>query len=158
MHVTLDPDPAQEARARAIEHETRLLTRREHSQGELRVKLKQKGHAEADTIAAIEGLEKAGLHRDQRFTEAYVSYRFRGLNGPLKIRAELQRKGISRALLNQYLGQSEDEWIEQAVQFIERKKLVGLLDDISGRHKVYRRLEGRGFSHHQAMQAIGQSK
>ncbi|MDH3859297.1 MAG: recombination regulator RecX, partial [Gammaproteobacteria bacterium] len=75
-----------------------LLARREHSEHELRQKLKARGH-DADAIdEVLQGLKQDHLLSDARFTEAYVSHRFNAGVGPLKIRYELRQKGIADAL------------------------------------------------------------
>ncbi len=63
-----------------------LLARRDHSEQELRRKLKSREY-DADTIdEVLQELISDRLQSDERFTEAYVNHRFNAGVGPLKIR------------------------------------------------------------------------
>jgi regulatory protein len=63
-----------------------LLARREHSEHELRQKLKLREFDSDEITAAIDSLQRDNLLSDERFTESYVSQRFNAGFGPLKIR------------------------------------------------------------------------
>ena len=76
-----------------------ILARREHSVSELREKLSARAEHhewEPDEIeAALEALIEDGLLSEERFVTTFVgSYTRRG-HGPVWIRAELERRGIS---------------------------------------------------------------
>lgn len=91
----------------------RLLTRREHSRLELERKLsRHPGTADdagtGEKIAAVlDELEQAGLLSDSRFAAAYVSERLAKGFGPLRIRAELQQRGIAKHLIDTVLALDE---------------------------------------------------
>ena len=70
-----------------------FLARREHSEQELRQKLKARADDADEVEAALHKLKDEGLQSDERFTEAYVHHRVNAGIGPLKIRYELRQKG-----------------------------------------------------------------
>ena len=75
-----------------------LLARREHSEQELRRKLKTRDYDADEIDEVLRGLKQDHLLSDERFTEVYVNHRFNAGVGPLKIRYELRQKGITDAL------------------------------------------------------------
>ncbi len=123
-----------------------LLARREHSEQELRQKLKSRDH-DVDTIdEVLQGLKQDHLLSDERFTEAYVNHRFNAGIGPLKIRYELRQKGITDALADEFLEPLSDRWDQLMMQQCVRKYGEGIPQDYSGRMKQARFLQNRGFS------------
>ena len=134
----------------------RYLVRREHSCKELRDKLFRKG-IPSDVIAkAVEELDGEGLVSDQRFGEAFTRSRISNLYGPLKIRAELMKRGIGSALIDQILAQHSDIWQESARQWVLKRSRGDL--DRSEKARLYRSGTSRGFSHEHLMQAFDSLK
>ncbi|MEJ2361687.1 MAG: regulatory protein RecX [Gammaproteobacteria bacterium] len=132
----------------------RLLAMREHSRLELQRKLLQKGFAESKVVQVLQDLSEQNLLSDERFTEAFVmSKRERGA-GPVKIRAELQQRGIEPALVEQYLDFRDPVWLEQAEQARQKKYGQGLPQDYSGKMQQARFLANRGFSHEQIRRVL----
>jgi len=80
-----------------------LLARREHSEQELRQKLKSREYAYDAIEEAVQSLLRDGLLSDERFTESYVNHRYNAGMGPVKIRYELRQKGVSDALAEEYI-------------------------------------------------------
>ncbi len=100
----------------------------------------------------ITALVEENLLSDQRYCKAFVRSRERKLQGPVKIRAALGAKGVGGQLISEALSQPDEEWIELAAEWLQRK---GFSDTgIQQRARYYRRLMNRGFSHSQAMGAI----
>lgn len=135
----------------------RLLGRREYSVFELGQRLRQKWRS-ADGIEGlveqlIEALAEENLVSDQRFTESFVRSRLQRHQGPLKIRAELRNKGLSDALVSAELANYSEQWPELAREWLARQHPGPL--DFDARKKFYRRLANRGFTHEQAMDALG---
>ncbi len=60
----------------------------------------------------LEGLAARRLQSDTRFVEQYVAMRRQRGYGPVRIRVELQERGINAALINEGLEQSEEDWLE----------------------------------------------
>ena len=123
-----------------------LLARREHSEQELRRKLKSREFDGDAVETAIEGLKRDGLLSDERFCEAYVNQRFNAGYGPLKIGYELQQKGIDPALVDACLAPLADEWRQSMLHERVRKFGTELPDDYRERMKQARFLQNRGFS------------
>jgi len=123
-----------------------LLARREHSEQELRQKLKSRDH-DADLIdEVLQGLKQDHLLSDARFTEAYINHRFNAGVGPLKIRYELRQRGILDTLADEFLEPISDHWDELMVQQRVRKFGEAMPTDYAARMKQARFLQNRGFS------------
>lgn len=123
-----------------------LLARREHSEQELRQKLKTRAY-DADAIdEALQALKADRLQSDERFTESYVNHRFNAGVGPLKIRYELRQKGVSDELADVFLEPLSDQWDELMTRQRVRKFGATIPDDYAERMKQARFLQNRGFS------------
>ena len=130
------------ARNKAID----LLARREHSEQELRQKLKTRDY-DADAIdEALQALQNDNLQSDERFTESHVNHRFNAGVGPLKIRHELRQKGVSDLLVDQFLEPLSDQWDELMTRQRARKYGAVIPNDYAERMKQARFLQNRGFS------------
>jgi len=90
----------------------RLLAAREHSRHELRHKLLQRFGDDAPVDDVLDDLEQRCLLSDERFAGAYVAQRVRKGYGPLRIRAELEQRGIAADLSARYLDDGEHDWSE----------------------------------------------
>lgn len=133
----------------------RLLGRREYSMFELAQRLQRKWPEAPGIDALVDALVKENLLSDERFVESFVRFRFQRFQGPLKIKADLQVKGISEALIAAELESRYSEWVELAAQWLDRQN-TGVLD-FDGKKKYYRRLLSRGFTHGQAMDALNRT-
>jgi len=98
----------------------RLLAMREHTQFELRNKLKR-AHAPADVEQAVKSLAEQGLQSDDRYTELYVVLRRNKGYGPIRIRTELQERGIDETLIGSYLDQNDSSWSSLLQRTAEKK-------------------------------------
>jgi len=123
-----------------------FLARREHSEHELRQKLKSRDHDSDAVDAVLQQLKDERLQSDERFTESYVNHRFNAGSGPLKIRHELRQKGISDLLVDSFLEPLADEWEPMMRQQRARKFGESLPADYGARMKQARFLQNRGFS------------
>ena len=123
-----------------------LLARREHSEQELRQKLKTREY-DADAIdEVLQALKEDRLQSDERFTESYVNHRFNAGVGPLKIRYELRQKGVFDGLVDVFLEPLSDQWDELMTRQRIRKFGAPIPDDYAERMKQARFLQNRGFS------------
>ena len=123
-----------------------LLARREHSEHELRQKLKSR-EFDCDAIdAALQSLQQDGLLSDERFTESYVNHRFNAGVGPLKIRFELRQKGVAESLADEFLESFSGHWDDLMRQQRIRKYGEDIPADYAERMKQARFLQNRGFS------------
>ncbi|KAK9814773.1 hypothetical protein WJX72_011246 [[Myrmecia] bisecta] len=75
-----------------------MLSRRPHSRHMLETKLLERGHEPQAIKEAIDRLEEVGLHSDTEYAEVYARSKWRQARwAPLRIRMELQRRGVSKA-------------------------------------------------------------
>jgi regulatory protein len=138
--------------ADAREFAGRYLAMREHSCKEIRDKLSRKGVSSSVISEAIEELQDKDLLSDQRFAESFTRSRISRLQGPLKIRAELMKRGVASALIDQTLHAHSEDWAEAALRWVEKKCKRELDRDEKGR--LYRTGTNRGFTHEQMFQAF----
>jgi regulatory protein len=122
------------------------LARREHSAGELKVKLRERGYEGTAVEAVLSRLEGEKLLSDARFVQEFVASRVRRGSGPLKIRDELRGKGVSAELVDEALRAHKDGWAAGAAE-ARRKRFGGKLPkDMQERARQARFLQQRGFS------------
>lgn len=143
-------DPEHKARSSAL----RLLARREHSRQELVVKLRQRKLPDAIIDAVLDDYEHEGWLSDDRFADVYGRQRRDLAYGPLRIRSELQQRGV-QFWPDSLSSMTEQEWITLAIQ--ARRKKFGL-SDISGdwpeKARQARFLGQRGFNGEQVERAL----
>jgi regulatory protein len=142
--------PLTVAEVRAIAY--RYLARREYACRELSDKLSRRGLPPGIVSQAVEEMEREGLVSDLRFTESFTRSRISRLYGPLKIRAELMKRGIASSMINQVLAQHEEVWQESAQQWVMKR--AGQHLDQKEKARLYRSGTSRGFSHEHIMRAI----
>ncbi len=130
----------------------RYLTRREHSCKELKEKLARKGVPCSVISVALDELVNEGLQSDQRFCEMFTRSRVSRFYGPLKIRAELMKRGVSSGLIDQTLELHQQAWPELARQWVLKRNRGNF--DRNEKARLYRSGTSRGFSHEHMMQAI----
>ena len=123
-----------------------LLSRREHSEKELRAKLLRKGGAQ-DTIAqVIQDLKQRDYLSDQRFTDMFVQSRMERGDGPLKIRHQLESRGVAESTINQYLNQSDQVWEDILLKVWSKKFGEAVPSDYKEWARQARFLQSRGFT------------
>ena len=143
----VDPD---RARRRALG----LLARREHSRAELLAKLVRSGHGRAEAERAVEDLAVRGLVSDERFAEAFICSRIERGGGPLRIRRDLEARGVESSIVGRLLDPDGEEWEPRARG--AREKRFGAARP-AGRSEAARQarfLLGRGFTRRQVRRAI----
>jgi regulatory protein len=132
-----------------------LLGRREYSLSELSARLQKKWPEAEDIDGLVRQLAEENLVSDERFVESFLRSRIQRHQGPLKIRAELRRRGVDDSLISDALGHQSEVWPTLAFEWLDRQQPGEL--DLKQKQKYYRRLINRGFSHSQAMDAVNQS-
>ncbi|HID82102.1 MAG TPA: regulatory protein RecX [Chromatiales bacterium] len=130
------------------------LARREHSRQELIRKLSKKDFSQDEIETALDGLEQDGLLDDARFAEAYTRARVNKGFGPVRIRQELNDRGVSSELTEQMLTHWSDDWIMLAQQQ-QQKRFKCLAEDYTERVRQARFLQHRGFTSEQIWQVLG---
>ncbi len=122
-----------------------ILSRREHSAHELKLKLHKKYEAISEIEEVITKLESNNLLNDFRFAETYARIRKRKGFGPNKIHYELTNKGIKESISNEIIS-AEDGWAHAALQAFRKKYRDGISEDTKERLKQKNFLHNRGFS------------
>jgi regulatory protein len=87
-----------------------FLARREHARAELVEKLSARGYASSDITTCLDELCAQNLQSDARFAAAYTLMRIQRGYGPMRIRAELQARGVDPALIKVALADEAHEW------------------------------------------------
>ena len=131
-----------------------LLARREHSKLELEQKLNRRGFSNVLIDSELEKLTEQELLSEQRFAEQFTASRIRKNQGPMKILAELGRRGIDRHTANRVLADSTADWPAMAAKIIAGMGLDHDVDRQKVRQTIYRRLHSRGYAHDHIKQAL----
>lgn len=137
---------------RAFNKASDLLSRRDHSEKELLLKLRQKG-CEAGAEQAIEKLKGYGYVDDYRFAQSYAS-ELRRLKhfGKRRIELELMKKGVDRSIISETLEEIEFD-VEDLAEFISRKYYRNLNDE-KGVQKTINALVRAGYTFSQIKDAL----
>lgn len=132
-----------------------LLARREHSYLELQRKLTKRFPTQPDLIPPeLDRLKAEGLQSDARLAEAYISARSARGQGPAKIKAELQEKGVAKHIITSAFQASNLDWPNLAQQ-AAKKKFPTHFDPtptqlpLKEKARITRFLLQRGFTSHQ---------
>jgi regulatory protein len=143
---------ANDAEARAIA--MALLARRDFASKELREKLGDKGVAGTASEAVIAELTREGLLNDERYAQNYVAYHAGRGQGPLRIAAELRRRGVASDLIEPALAAGPD-WSALARKVCRAKFGPEPPDTWALRARRARFLQYRGFSSDHIRAATG---
>ena len=130
-----------------------MIGSRALSKKELTRRLGQKGNEAADAQAAADWLEDIGAVNDAGYAASLVRhYGSRGY-GPARVREELRRRGVDRALWDAALEEmpASDEILDLLIQ----KRCKGDLSDPRERKRTSDALMRRGFSWGEVTAAIG---
>lgn len=112
QHELLDQEQQARARIAALDY----IAHRARTEQEVRRKLRQKGFSETATEEAISRMLELGYLDDEGYARAFVSSRLasRG-HGPLRIKVDLQRRGVREAMIDAALAAHVDrEHLHQA--------------------------------------------
>ncbi|HKK15210.1 MAG TPA: regulatory protein RecX [Gammaproteobacteria bacterium] len=105
-----------------------------------------RGYDDAPVKRVIEALVKEDLQSDNRFTEMYIHTRINKGYGPVRIKQELQQRGIDNTLIAHHLERPEEDWLEISRRVREKKFGKALPGDIKSKMKQSRFLQQRGFN------------
>ena len=144
------PLDARAARAAALD----ALSRRDYAAEELRLKLLEKGYDAAVVAPLIDGLCAEKLVDDRRYMENFVAYHAGRGQGPLRVRAELRRRGLQGPLVEESIGAFPD-WIVQLHKARQKKFGAKLPPGYADRQRQARFLGYRGFTSVQIRTALG---
>ena len=141
--------------AKIIRHKlTRLLSRREHSQTELRKKLSDL-EISADIIdETIKKFAEKDIQSDLRFAEAVVRGAYYRGKGPVFVERELNNHNIDFALVRELVNDDDFDWFESSKAVRVKRFGEDLPDDWSAKQKQMRFLQYRGFAQEQIKYAF----
>lgn len=123
-----------------------MLTRREHSAGEIRDKLREMGGDVGLIDAVIAELQVRKLQSDERFAESFVRSRAERGYGPRVIEMALRERGIDKESAHLALEASGYDWREQAVEVCQRRFGQSPASSQKERARQLRFLQYRGFA------------
>ena len=122
----------------------RLLSAREHSRAELERKLARFEEVPGDLANVLDALQAKDFINAQRVVDSVLHRRASRL-GTLRIRQELQGKGLEPEAVAQAVQQLKGSELERATE-VWRRKFGTPAVDAAQRAKQARFLAGRGFS------------
>ena|SRR3990167_7548420 len=127
----------------------RYLARRDHSKAELSQKLQRKGFAQEEIQCFLQYAAQKGWIKEERYIENYIRARSAKGFGPLRIRLELQSKGITHEKIAEQLNIADNAWLSIAARVFEKTRQGQLSKEALVRAKQIRFLKQRGFTQEQ---------
>ena len=131
----------------------RLLGQREHTRIELERKLARYEEEPGTLARALDELQAKGYLNEQRAAESLV-HRRAGQYGAMRLRQEMQDKGLARELITQTLAGLKDSEVARARQ-VWRRRFDAAPQTAPERAKQMRFLLARGFSGEVGRRVLG---
>lgn len=148
--MTESVDPADIRRAAMY-----WLARRDHSRQEIHRKLQKKFGAELDTGPYLDWLEEHNFLNDARYLEVFLRSAVERGHGLLRIRQDLQQRGLDRQQVETALEALEVDWFELAARVRQRRFGVPPeRADQKEKARQLRFLQYRGFSAEHCFHAL----
>jgi len=129
-----------------------LLALRERSRGEVEERLRAAGFEDAVVLDTLHWLERLGYVDDRRYASAYVAERVASGWGVRRIKSELLRKGVERALVEEALRSTAAEAGDEAagtdaVMALSRRRFAAQFqtDPATARRRLAGFLARRGY-------------
>ena len=91
-------------------------------------------------------MQQEGLQSDARFVEGYVYSRTHRGFGPLRIRQELQMRGVAESLVSTHVDLQDPQWLQLACREYEKKFGDTRVESAKERARRMRYLQNRGFT------------
>lgn len=152
-----DPEDERAIEFRAVD----LLSRREHSEAELRRKLIHKGFAVDAVNVVLKRLQERQWQSNERFAESFFRQRVNQGYGPLRIRMEMSQKGLKDYEIEAVFTDFAPDWCELAKQRYQRRFSdatgnIAKLNQLEAKERAKRQrfLAQRGFTAEQVYAAI----
>ena len=129
----------------------RVLALRDHSEAELRRKLKEKGYREQGIEQSVARLKELGYLDDLRFARSFASAALRNGRGyGPRLKLELTRRGIESRIVTQVLGEMDQEFSEKELLADLMARRYPGFDPVAATDKEKRKVVGylqrKGFS------------
>lgn len=123
-----------------------MLGRREHTALELRHKLSRRGFIAEQIEAVLQGLIEEGLLNEARYAEVYTHTRVDKGYGPLRIRRELQERGVPEAIISANLAGLDDLWMTHLSRLYRKRFGKTPPKEMAERARQMRFLRHRGYT------------
>jgi regulatory protein len=130
------------------------LARRDLACADLRRKLLEKGYDAAVVAPLIDALRAEKLLDDRRYAENFVAYHAARGTGPVRVRAELQRRGLDRILIEECLDAFPD-WMVHLRRAQQKKFGAKVPSAHADKQRQAKFLGYRGFTSAQIRTALG---
>ncbi|MFQ3250080.1 MAG: regulatory protein [Glaciecola sp.] len=141
--------------AKIIRHKlTRLLSRREHSQTELRKKLAELALDKNLVDETIQRFAEKDIQSDLRYAEAVVRGAYRKGKGPSFVERELNNHDIDFHVVKALVDNEDFDWFESSKAVREKRFGAELPEDWTAKQKQMRFLQYRGFTQEQIKYAF----
>ena len=148
-----EPLTEAELRQRAVA----LLARRDHGRRELITKLQQRLGEQPALAEVLAWCEEHGFIDDRRFAGFFVRARIERGQGALRIRQELQLKGVQNDWIAEALENAEVDWFALARE-VRARRFRHYPTDQKEKAKQLRFLQSRGFDAEQSFAALDASE
>jgi regulatory protein len=129
------------------------LSRRDHSEHELRTKLSRKTDNPQWIDEVIHACYEYRYLDDDRFTESFIRSAQHKGHGINRIQRDLQHKGISHQLSAKFLQQSNFDYIDSAAQLLQ-KRYRERIENAHLKQKVMAFLQNKGHTFEHIFSAI----
>lgn len=130
-----------------------MLTRREHSEYELRHKLLDLGATEVEILLILNEFKEKNWQNDERFCQAFIRHHAHKGHGEVMIKQELKQRGIVNSdFITTEL--EEYDWFLLAQETRSKKFGEALPTERKEQARQYRFLQYRGFNNEQCWHAL----
>ena len=133
---------------------TRMLARREHSVVEIERKLTQKGVPESEYAPVLQEFIDNDVQSNRRYAESRARSMVTRGAGPMKIRGDLQQRGVEEADIETALEELDLDWFQLAREVRIKKFGRAQAYDYTQRMKQMQFLRYRGFAMEQIEFAV----
>ena len=97
------------------------LSRREHSEKEIYLKFVNLVNSKDILLEEILKLKEEGLISNQRYAEAYIRSRFHSGFGPVRIKYELEKKGVIKTIIKTAFQETDLDWDDKLKSELKKK-------------------------------------
>ena len=97
------------------------LSRREHSEKEIYLKFVNLVNSKDTLLEELLKLKEEVLISNQRYAEAYIRSRFHSGFGPIRIKYELEKKGVIEAIIKTAFQETDLDWDDKLKSEFKKK-------------------------------------
>ena len=127
---------------------SRMLSKKEVTQ-----RLTRRGATEEEAADTVNWLEDLGAVNDENYASTIVRHYGRAGYGKMRVRQELQRRGIDRSLWDEAMEEMPEA--EEIIEDLLRRRLRGRQPDRDEGRKLSAMLQRRGFSWQEIRPVLG---